>query len=97
MRPAPTSQPASGSVSTMVAPQRFSTIELGPLLLRLVAWSSMMPAKAGPEEYIHTAGFAPRIISAHAQISERGEAVPPIASGRPRRQYSESMKACSSS
>ena len=31
-----------------------------------------MPAKAGPEEYIQTAGFEPRISSAYAQIRERG-------------------------
>ena len=52
-----------------------------------------MPAKAGPEAYIHTAGFAPSTSSAYAQIRERGEVVPPISSGRPSRHYSASMNA----
>ena len=37
VRPAPTSEPASGSVSTMVEPHCFSTAICGDLLLRLVA------------------------------------------------------------
>src|SRR5919198_5100334 len=52
-----------------------------------------MPAKAGPEEYIQIAGFEPRISSAYDQIRVDGAVVPPISSGRPSRQYSESMKA----
>ncbi|CAM5362528.1 hypothetical protein SGLAM104S_08917 [Streptomyces glaucescens] len=38
-------------------------------ILAMCFWTSLpsskrMPAKAGPEEYIHTAGLAPRISSA---------------------------------
>ena len=93
VRPAPTSEPASGSVSTMVDPQVFSTAISAIFFCSSVPSSKRMRANAGPEEYIHRAGFAPRISSAYAQISEGGAVVPPISSGSPRRQYSESMKA----
>lgn len=64
VRPAPTSEPASGSVSTIVEPHCFSTA-----ISAIFFWSSLpsskrMPAKAGPEEYIHTAGFEPSSSSA---------------------------------
>ena len=93
VRPAPTSEPASGSVSTMVEPHRFSTaISAIFFWTSLPSWNST-PAKAGPEAYIQTAGFAPRISSAYDQIRVAGAVLPPISSGRPSRQYSESRKA----
>ncbi len=63
-RPAPTSEPASGSVSTMVAPQPLSAISLATFSCSSVPSSAMTPAKAGPEEYIQMAGLAPSTISA---------------------------------
>lgn len=49
--------------------------------------------KAGPDAYIHTAGLAPRIVSAKPHRRERGAVVPPSSSGIPRRHHSASMKA----
>lgn len=93
VRPAPTSEPASGSVRTIVEPHWRSTAISAAFFWTSLPSSKRMPAKAGPEEYIQMAGLAPRISSAWAQMRERGAVVPPISSGRPRRQYSDSMKA----
>ncbi|GAA3300285.1 hypothetical protein GCM10020295_40620 [Streptomyces cinereospinus] len=93
VRPAPTSEPASGSVRTMVEPHCRSTASCAIRFWTSLPSSYRIPAKAGPEEYIHTAGLAPRTSSAYDQIRDGGAVVPPMASGRPRRQYSESMKA----
>ncbi len=64
VRPAPTSEPASGSVRTMVEPQRFSTAICAIFFCASLPSSWRTPAKAGPEEYIHTAGFEPSSSSA---------------------------------
>lgn len=64
VRPAPTSEPASGSVRTMVEPHCFSTAIEAMCFWTSLPSSKRMPANAGPEEYIHTAGLAPRISSA---------------------------------
>lgn len=74
-------------------PHCFSTAISAIFFCSSVPSSKRIPAKAGPEEYIQIAGFAPSSSSAYAQIRERGAVVPPISSGRPSRQYSDSMKA----
>ncbi len=93
VRPAPTSEPASGSVRTMVEPHRRSVIRWATFSCSSVPSSATTPAKAGPEEYIQMAGLEPRICSAKAQISELGVTWPPIDSGMPRRHHSASMYA----
>ena len=66
VRPAPTSEPASGSVSTMVAPQPLLDHELGPLLLLLGAVAVDDVAKAGPAE-VHVDGR----VGAEDQLGDR--------------------------
>ena len=51
VRPAPTSEPASGSVSTMVAAQPRSTINLAILLSRSVPLAHNTNANLGPVVY----------------------------------------------
>jgi hypothetical protein len=93
VRPAPTSDPASGSVSTMVEPQRRSTASSANRFCSSVpAWYRNL-AKDGPLENIQIAGLAPRTSSATAHSNERGTAVPPSSSGRPSRNHSASMNA----
>ena len=91
VRPAPTSEPASGSVSTMVAPQRPSTIRSATLCCSSVPSRWTTCANAMPEAYMCTAGFEPRISSATAQRSDGGTTVPPSSSGRSSRHHSASM------
>ena len=67
VRPAPTSLPASGSVSTMVEPQCFSIIVSAICCCSGVPLRWTTTAKFGPPEYMNSAGLAPRISSAHAQ------------------------------
>ena len=91
VRPAPTSEPASGSVSTIVAPQRPSTIRCGDLALLLGAEAVDHVREAGPEAYMCTAGLEPRISSATAHRRLGGTTVPPSSSGRSIRHHSASM------
>ena len=91
VRPAPTSEPASGSVSTMVEPHLRSIACSAKRFCSGVPLSHRRWANAGPLEYIQTAGFEPRISSATAQYSERGAPEPPISVGRSRRNHSASM------
>ena len=92
-RPAPTSEPASGSVSTIVAPQPRST------MCSAIRWSRSLPlrwtieAKLGPQAYIQTGALEPSTISPIAQLSVEGAGVPPISSGIESRQYSASIQA----
>ena len=92
-RPAPTSEPASGSVRTMVQPHWRSTMNCATCLSRSLPlrWTTL--ANAGPAAYIHTGALAPSTISAVAQISDEGAGVPPISSMTCRRQNSESIQA----
>ena len=70
-------EPASGSVSTMVAPQRLSISSRPMFCCSGVPRSWMMLAKAGPQLYIQIAGFAPSTSSAIDQTTDRGARVPP--------------------
>ena len=93
LRPAPTSEPASGSVRTIVAPHSRST------MISAIRWSRSLPARcttaanAGPQPYIQTGALDPSTSSAMAQFRLEGAGVPPSASGICRRQYSESIQA----
>ncbi|CAM5641612.1 hypothetical protein SANTM175S_01005 [Streptomyces antimycoticus] len=91
VRPAPTSEPASGSVSTMVEPHCLSTISWAILSCSSVPSSYSTPAKAGPEAYIQIGVLEPRMVSAEPHSSERGQTVPPSSSGTPSRHHSASM------
>ena len=93
VRPAPTSEPASGSVSTMVAPHCFSTISWAMRLSRSLPLRCTTPAKAGPAAYIQIGALAPSTISPIAQTRLEGAGVPPRSSLICRRQYSESIQA----
>ncbi len=93
VRPAPTSEPASGSVSTIVEPHSRSVISRATFCCSSVPSSCSTPANAGPEAYIHTAGLEPRMVSAKPHSSERGALVPPMPSGMPSRHHSASMYA----
>lgn len=64
VRPAPTSEPASGSVRTMVEPHCFSTAICATFFCASLPSVKRIPAKAGPEEYIHIAGLEPSSSSA---------------------------------
>ena len=93
VRPAPTSEPASGSVSTIVLPHLRSMACSAKRRCSGVPTDHSTWAKVGPPEYIQTAGLAPRISSATAQARERGAPVPPSPGGRSRRNHSASMNA----
>src|SRR4051812_19917509 len=67
VRPAPTSEPASGSVSTIVVFQSLSTISRAILLSRSLPLRCTTPANIGAAPYIQTAGFAPSTSSPIAQ------------------------------
>ncbi len=83
VRPAPTSEPASGSVSTIVAPQRFSTISWARrCCCGVPKWCSVVE-KVMPIAYISTAGLAPSRNSSMPQRRELGAETPPTSSGRP--------------
>src|SRR4051794_36548018 len=93
VRPAPTSEPASGSVSTIVAPQPFSImISARRFWSALPRWCSVAP-NVGPEPYMKTAGLAPRIISKAAQRKLNGAPKPPSSSGTSRRHHSPALMA----
>ena len=83
VRPAPTSEPASGSVSTMVEPQPRSAAMTAHFFCCSVPRWYMMLANPAPPAYIHTAGLAPRMCSWIAHISALGIGVPPSASSIP--------------
>ncbi len=93
VRPAPTSEPASGSVSTIVVSQPLSTISWAILLSRSLPLRCTMPANMGPAPYIQIAGFAPSTSSPSAQLKLEGAGVPPSSAMVPRRQYSASIQA----
>src|SRR3954471_13229235 len=93
VRPAPTSEPASGSVSTIVEPHCLSTKIRAHLFCSSVPSTCTTCAKDGPEEYIQTGAFEPSTCSAIAHQSDRGARVPPREVGRSRRQNSDAMKA----
>ena len=84
MRPAPTSEPASGSVSTMVAPQKFFAQTPAHFFCSSVPRCQNTCEKPGPDEYMCTPGLAPRIISDIAQRRDEGVGVPPYSTGRSR-------------
>ena len=72
VRPAPTSEPASGSVSTMVAPHSRSMASSANRFCSGVPSSHRTRPMVCPLEYIQIAGLEPRISSAMAQLSDRG-------------------------
>ena len=92
-RPAPTSEPASGSVSTIVAPHWRSTMISAMRLSRSLPLRCTTPANGAPAAYIQIGALAPRIISAIAQFRLEGAGVPPSSSLICRRQYSASIQA----
>ena len=92
-RPAPTSEPASGSVSTIVAPHPRSTASLANRCCSGVPRSSRIWANVGPLQYIHRAGWAPRMKLAIPHWSERGAGVPPSSGDTERRHHSASISA----
>ena len=83
VRPAPTSEPASGSVSTMVAPQPRSAAITAHFFCSSVPMSWKICAKPAPMAYMYTAGLAPRIVLAERPHSARGIGMPPSSSARP--------------
>ena len=89
-RPAPTSEPASGSVRTIVEPHRLSTMCPARTFCSSVPRRYMVWAKAKPEEYMCTAGLDPRTSSATAQRSDGGTTVPPSSAGTSIRHHSAS-------
>ena len=93
VRPAPTSEPASGSVSTIVAPQRPSTSSCASRFCSSVPRVCSTLAKAKPAEYMCTAGLEPRTNSAIAQRSDGGMTVPPSSAGMSMRHHSASTYA----
>jgi hypothetical protein len=93
VRPAPTSEPASGSVSTMVEAHRFSANSWAHFFCSGVPSCHSVCAKEGPEAYIQTGALAPRTSSASDHQKIRGAGVPPSSVGRSSRQNSLSMKA----
>ena len=68
VRPAPTSEPASGSVSTIVAPHSRSTASSANRRCSGVPMCHRTFANEGPPAYIQTAALAPRISSASDQV-----------------------------
>ena len=92
VRPAPTSDPASGSVSTIVAPHCRSMACLANRFCSSVPITCSTWEKAGPLEYIQMAGLEPRTISASAQATVRGTPGPPSSSGRSRLVHPASLK-----
>ena len=93
VRPAPTSEPASGSVSTMVAPHSRSMASAANRFWSAVPRSHSTRPIVCPLAYIHTAGLEPRISSAMAQFKDLGASVPPSSAGSDSRYHSASMKA----
>ena len=93
VRPAPTSEPASGSVSTIVVPHSRSTMSWAIALVALVAVAVDDAGERRAAAYIQIGALAPSTISAIAQISVEGAGVPPSSSLICRRQYSASIQA----
>ena len=93
VRPAPTSDPASGSVSTIVVFQPWSTISWAILRSRSLPLRHSTPANIGPAPYIQTAGLAPSTSSPIAQQMLDGAGVPPSSANVVSRQYSASIQA----
>ncbi len=93
VRPAPTSEPASGSVSTMVVFHCRSTMCWAIFWSRSLPLRCTTPAKAGPAPYIQIGAFAPSTSSPIAQLRLEGAGVPPSSARVPRRQYSASIQA----
>jgi hypothetical protein len=93
VRPAPTSEPASGSVSTMVEVQPRSTASWAKRCCSGVPASHSTCAIDGPLAYIQTAGLAPSTSSAMAQCRDRGAPVPPRPGGTSSRHHSASVHA----
>jgi hypothetical protein len=82
VREAPTSEPASGSVSTIVAAQRRSTANLAQSFCSGVPWTNSVWANDGPDAYIHTGALEPSTSSASDHHRVRGAVVPPSSAGR---------------
>ena len=93
VRPAPTSEPASGSVSTMVEVQPRSIAISAKRCCSGVPTSHSTWAMDGPLAYIQTAGLAPSTSSATAQCSDRGAPVPPRPGGTSSRHHWASVNA----
>ena len=93
VRPAPTSEPASGSVSTIVVFHWRSTMCWAIRLSRSLPLRCTTPANAGPAPYIQIGALAPRTSSPMAQLRLDGAGVPPSSAIVPRRQYSASIQA----
>ena len=93
VRPAPTSEPASGSVSTMVPPQWCSIMVRAKTFCSGVPSSSITVANEGPDPYMKTAGLAPRISSAQAHRIDGEAPNPPSSSGRSSRYHSPCISA----
>jgi len=93
VRPTPTSEPASGSVSTMVAPHCWSIMMRASFFCSSLPRWSRIAAKPGPDMYMNAGGLAPSIISLAAQRSEAGAPGPPRCLGRSMFQKPESMSA----
>jgi hypothetical protein len=91
--PAPTSEPASGSVSTIVEPHSRSTACSAKRFCSGVPIFHSTVAKVGPFVYIQAAGFAPRMNSATAHASDLGTTVPPSSGGTLSRHHSPSIRA----
>ena len=92
-RPAPTSEPASGSVSTMVVFQPLSTMYWAIFWSRSLPLRCTTPANIGPAPYIQMAGLAPSTSSPSAQQTLEGAGVPPSSAIVISRQYSASIQA----
>src|SRR4051794_17124964 len=93
VRPAPTSEPASGSVSTIVEPHCFSMNISAHFFCCSLPSRKSTCANDGPDAYIQIGAFEPSTSSASDHQKVRGALVPPSSVGRSRRQNSESMNA----
>ena len=93
VRPAPTSEPASGSVSTIVEVQPRSIAISAKRCCSGVPTSHSTWAMDGPLAYIQTAGLAPSTSSATAQCRDRGAPVPPRPGGTSSRHHWASVNA----
>src|SRR5262249_46856121 len=92
-RRGPTWEPASGSVSTIVELQRFSTESFAHSFCSGVPSKYSVWAKDGPDAYIHIGALEPSTLSASDHHSVRGALVPPSSTGRSSRQNSAAMNA----
>ena len=93
VRPAPTSEPASGSVSTIVDAHWRSTKIFAHCFCSSVPSRCSVVANDGPDAYIQIGAFEPSTISASDHQNVRGAAVPSSSAGRSMRQNSLSMNA----